>query len=140
MQQLIKGQNRFRALSFTIILLLVSILPLISIPEVEANNSTSSAWTLSTGYDYEYVCENQNFDWCDAGNYGSGVDEVDYWKHTFHQGDDFTVTVFNYCNPHMAAITLSYYTPGIGWNTAQQLDCDVSKQVSRSVSGSTYGT
>ena len=133
-------KRRRSALFFTFILLISSVLSMITIPEVEANNTTSSAWTLSPGADYDYVCENENFDGCDAGSYGSGVDEVDYWKATFYEGDDFTVSVYNYCNPHLAAITLSYYTPGIGWNTAQQIDCDVSKQVSRTVSGSTYGT
>jgi hypothetical protein len=136
----IPNTKKRSALFFTFILLISSLLTMIAIPEVKANNSTSSASTLSPGADYDYVCENEDFDWCDAGNYGSGVDEVDYWKATFYEGDDFTVSVYNYCNPHMAALTLSYYTPGIGWNTAQQIDCDVSKQVSRVVSSSTYGT
>ena len=133
-------KKRHSALLFTFILLASSALSMIAIPEVEANNTTSSASTLSTGYNYEYVCENDNFDWCDSGNYGSGVDEFDYWKVTLYQGDELIVTIYNYCNPHMSSITLRYYTPGIGWDSAQQADCDVSKQVSRTVSGSTYGT
>jgi len=132
------GQSR--AVALTLMLLLASLLATIPLPEAEANNTTSEAWSLSTGYNYQYVCENDNFDYCDAGDYGSGVDVKDYWKYTFHQGDYFVVTLYDYCNPHMAVITLRYYTPAIGWNSVQSLDCDTSAQVSRTVSGSTYGT
>jgi hypothetical protein len=128
------------AIFFTLVLLMSTILTMVAVPEASADNSTSSASTLSTGYSNEYVCENEDFDWCDSGNYGSGVDEVDYWKVTLYQGDELIVTIYNYCNPHMSSITLRYYTPGVGWDSTQQADCDVSKQVSRTVSGSTYGT
>jgi|APSaa5957512493_1039668.scaffolds.fasta_scaffold02505_3 hypothetical protein len=130
--------TRLKTISISFMLLFTGFLLTIPVESVEANNSYSTAWTLGIGYDYEWVCYDDSA--CDDGDYGSGSDQYDYWSHYFHQGDYFEVTLHNYCDPDNPYIGLRYFTPGIGWDAQQLVDCSDSEQVSRAVTSGTYGT
>ena len=111
------GRKRGNALFFTLVLLMSTMLAMVAVPEASADNSTSTATALSTGTNYEYVCNNDHIAMVQIM---AAVLTNDYWKATFYTGDEFTVTIYNYCDPDLAKITLRYYTPGIGWDSTQE--------------------
>ena len=131
-------RSRLRPISISFMLLFTGFLSTIPVETVEADNSYSTARTLGIGYNYEWVCYDDSA--CSSGSFGSGSDHFDYWTYYFHQGDDFTVTVYNYCDPDDPWVGLDYFIPGIGWNGQQLVDCSPAEQVSRTVTSGTYGT
>ena len=131
-------RTRRRTISICFMLLFTGFLSTIPVASADTSNSSSTAWILGIGYDYEWVCYDDSA--CDSGNYGSGSDRFDYWKLYGEVGDYFVVTVYNYCDPDDPWVGLMYYTPGVGWDEQQLADCYESKQVSRTVDSGTYGT
>ena len=78
------GQKRGNALFFTLVLLMSTMLAMVAVPEASADDTTSTATTLSTGYSYEYVCENQNFDHPGLGlvDCPDGLPRIEPYQHT----------------------------------------------------------
>jgi hypothetical protein len=93
---------------------------LMLIPTVNADDTFSTAATLSTGTSYWYVCNNDD---C-YSSYG-GVDTQDYMKFYVYDGDRYRVFFKNDCPIHYAAASYATYVSSTnGWSSWTRLDCD----------------
>lgn len=87
-------------------------------PVATANNTVSSASTLSEGTSYHYVCDDDDCTY--------GVDEKDYLKFQVYNGDRYKVQLYNDCPIHYAAASFATSQDGSSWGNYIRLDCDES--------------
>ena len=130
---------KFKLFSLALFLLVASFLCLMELPTAAADNSVSTARATYSGNNYQYVCYD---DGCGtAGNYGSGIDQYDYWERYMYYGDRWYFSVYNYCNPDDAELGVAYSpTTSSGWTTvSSSLGCSSTASTStQSVTTSGY--
>lgn len=90
-----------------------TLLFVILIPAANADNTFSTAATLSTGASYWYVCNNDD---CTMG-----VDTQDYMKFYVYEGDRYRVFFENDCPIQYAAASFATYVSS--WSDWTRLDC-----------------
>jgi hypothetical protein len=103
----------------------ISLLTLL-IPMASADDSFSTAATLSTGSSYWYVCNNDDCTY--------GVDTQDYMKFYVYEGDRYRVLFENDCPVHYAAASAATYVNS--WSSWTRLDCYESYTWGYSTAGS----
>jgi hypothetical protein len=86
----------------------------ILVPNATADNSVSTASTLSEGTSYHYVCDDDDCTY--------GVDEQDYMKFQVYVGDRYKVQFTNDCPLQYAAASFATYA-GSSWSGWTRLDC-----------------
>ena len=97
------------------------------LPTVTANDSMSTASTISTGTSQWYVCDDDDCTY--------GIDEQDYLKFYVYKGDEYRVLFENDCPIQYAAASVATYVSS--WSGWTRLDCYESYTWGYSTAGTT---
>jgi len=103
---------------------------IILIPSAAADNTESSATTISTGTTYSYVC------WDDACTYG--VDRYDYHKFYIYYGDDAYLRFENNCDIDYVEVDVRIKLSS-SWGSETRLQCDMSSTYDYNIYRNTNG-